>query len=208
MNARNTLAAGRDDESTTISLTNTCKRATTWILWRFAGKISNSWRENYTLNDHLSLSRSRYPISVSEKRNSTPIASSFSHARTHPHVSSERTLAQRSADIFEWGGPTNTLKKLGGERMKTAQDNTPDRISSVCGGVRVWRYRFCRVGPLELVRRRFKNKSQGLLWCDGGCGEDCSLGSTLSLARFLRVFWCNEKNETSLVRLNLLIYNK
>lgn len=42
--------------------------------------------------------------------------------------------------------------------MKTAQDNTPDRISSVCvcSGVRVWRYRFCRVGPLELVAEGLK----------------------------------------------------
>lgn len=97
------------------------------------------------------------------------------------------------------GGPTNTLKKLGGERMKTAQDNTPDRISSVCGGVRVWRYRFCRVGPLELVRRRFKNKSQGLLWCDGGCGEDCSLGSTLSLARFWGFFDVTKRTKLPLL---------
>lgn len=35
------------------------------------------------------------------------------------------------------GGSTNTSKVLGGERMKLAQDNTPDRISNVCGGVRV-----------------------------------------------------------------------
>lgn len=111
---------------------------------------------NYTLNDNLSLSRSRYPISVSEKRNSTPIASSFSHARTHSHVSSERTLAQRSADIFEWGAHQHIEKTWRWKNENGPGQHPEQNFECVCSGVRVWRYRFCRVGPLELVAEGLK----------------------------------------------------
>lgn len=104
MNARNTLAAGRARVLLFRSPTHASAGICDVYLDRvtFHGKNLEFLTIIARFNDHLSLSRSRYPLSVSEKRNSTPIASSF-FARTHTLTVGERTLAQRSADIFEWG---------------------------------------------------------------------------------------------------------
>lgn len=145
MNARNTLA--QQAESTTISFTNTCKHAPQRLLGScdVSREKSRILSDNHTLNDHLSLSRSRYPISVSEKRNSTPIASSFSHARTHLYVWRAYARSKVSRHIWMGGPPTHRkcleVKEWNGPRT------TPRTEFQMC--VRVWRYRFCRVGPLE-----------------------------------------------------------
>lgn len=106
MNARNTLAQQAATRvllfrSPTHASAVTCEDYLDRVT--FCGKNLEFLTIITRFSDHLSLSRSRYPISVSEKRNSTPIASFFSHARTHTLTVGERTLAQRSADIFEWG---------------------------------------------------------------------------------------------------------
>lgn len=149
MNARNTIAAGRARvllfRSPTHASAGTCDDYLDRVTFR--GKNLEFLTIIARFNDHLSLSRSRYPISVSEKRNSTPIASSFSHA----HTDSWRAYARSKVSRHIWMGGPPTHRKYLEVKEWNGSRTTPRTEFQVCGGVRVWRYRFCRVGPLELV---------------------------------------------------------
>lgn len=194
-----------------------CVRASTRIVTISSRKISNSQLKWLMLRSLLwSLSWSRYPISVKNSPSIRPsIASSFSlNARTHTHAHTQlhvstRTRAQRSADIFEWGSrrrsTTSALTPAHpGSRWKNEkpQDNTPDRSPGVV--------LVCVSDVIDFVELAPQTTQCGLLGSDvlkinrgllreGGVGQDlvengknCSLWSTLSLARG-KGFLCNEK---------------
>lgn len=190
MNARNTLA---QQAATRVLLFRSPTHASAGICDDYLDRVTFHGKnlEFLTIiarfNDHLSLSRSRYPISVSEKRNSTPIASSFSHARTH--TDSWRAYARSKVSRHIWMGGPPTHRKYLEVKEWNGPRTTPRTEFQVCGGVRVWRYRFCRVGPLELVvetRLKINRKAYyDVIW--GMWGRLLTWIDTFTRA-FLRVF--------------------
>lgn len=189
MNARNTIAAGRARVLLLRSPTHACAGTCDDYLDRvtFRGKNLEFLTIIARFNDHLSLSRSRYPLSVSEKRNSTPIASSF-FTRTHTHWQLASVRSLKGQQTYLNGGPPTHRKYLEVKEWNGPR-TTPRTEFQVCGGVRVWRYRFCRVGPLELVvetRLKINRKAYyDVIW--GLWGRLLTWIDTFTRA-FLRVF--------------------